>query len=146
MPEYISGIERARAMSWFRKDPQPDIWEVVGDEPLGDIDAAHKIRDICAAAGAIAEKMAAAGGRHAEKDRAVDAARYQAAIKCAIEIAMNISDDAMRDASLGQIIRPCVKADHLKTARVLLRAIRSERTRAELMADLPALKDQDAAS
>jgi hypothetical protein len=145
MPEYISGIERARAMGWFRKDPQPDIWEVAGDEPLDDIAAAHRIRDICAVAGAIAEKMAA-GGRHAEKDRAADAARYQAAIKCALEIAMKISDDAMRDASLGQIIRLCVKVEHLKTARVLLRAIHSEKSRAELMADHPVLRDQDATS
>ncbi|QHO71560.1 hypothetical protein ACH79_01900 [Bradyrhizobium sp. CCBAU 051011] len=132
-------------MGWFRKDPQPDIWEVAGDEPLDDIAAAHRIRDICAVAGAIAEKMAA-GGRHAEKDRAVDAARYQAAIKCTLEIATKISDDAMRDASLGQIIRLCVKVEHLKTARVLLRAIHSEKSRAELMADHPVLRDQDATS
>jgi hypothetical protein len=52
----------------------------------------------------------------------------------------------MRDASLGQIIRLCVKVDHLKTARVLLRAIRSEKSRAELMADHPVLRDQDATS
>src|SRR5262245_11540661 len=132
-------------MGWFRKDPQPDIWEIAGDEPLDDIGAAHRIRDICAAAGAIAEKMAA-GGRDAEKNRAVDAARYQAAIKCALEVATKISDDAMRDVSLGQIIRLCVKVDHLKTARVLVRAIQSERSRAELMADHPVLRDQDAAS
>jgi hypothetical protein len=133
-------------MGWFRKDPQPDIWEIAGDEPLDDIAAAHRIRDICAAAGAIAEKMAAAGGRDAEKNRAVDAARYQAAIKCALEIAMKTSDDAMRDVSLGQIIRLSVKVDHLKTARVLVRAIKSEKTRAELMADHPVLRDQDAAN
>ncbi|WP_065752727.1 hypothetical protein [Bradyrhizobium paxllaeri] len=131
-------------MSWFRKDPHPDVWEIAGDEPLGDIDAAHRIRDICAAADAIAEKMAAASGRYAEK--AVDAARYEAAIKCVLEVAMKISDDAMRDASLRQIIGLCVKVEHLKTAHVLLRAIRSERTRAELMADHPVLRDQDAAS
>ncbi|MCK1638396.1 hypothetical protein IVA95_12500 [Bradyrhizobium sp. 157] len=88
----------------------------------------------------------AAGGRHAEKDQAIDAARYQAAIKCALELAMKISDDAMRDVSVSQVIRLCVKVDHLKTARVLLRAINSEKTRAELMADHPVLNDQDAAN
>ncbi|KRQ93069.1 hypothetical protein CQ12_31920 [Bradyrhizobium jicamae] len=133
-------------MSWFQKEPRPDIWETAGDEPLGDIAAAHRIRDICAAAEAIAEKMRAPGGRGAEKIRAVDAARYEAAIKCALEIAMNISDDAMRDASLGQIIRLCVKVDHLKTARVLVRAIKSEKARTELTAEHPVLRDQDAAS
>jgi hypothetical protein len=39
-----------------------------------------------------------------------------------------------------------VQVDHLKTARVLLRAIRSEKTRAELVADHAKLIDQDAAN
>ena len=59
---------------------------------------------------------------------------------------MKISDDAMRDVSVSQVIRVCVKADHLKTAKVLLRAIQSDRIRNELVAESPALADQDAAS
>ena len=133
-------------MSWFRKERQPEVWEVADDQPLGDIGAAHKIREICASAGAIAEAMAAAGGRNAEQKRAADAERYQAGIKRAIEIAMQISDDSMRDVSISQIIRLSVKMDHLKTARVLLRTIRSDKTRAELTAECPALLDQDAAN
>jgi hypothetical protein len=133
-------------MRWFNKEKQPDVWEVADDQPLGDIDAAHRIRDICASAGAIAEKLVAAGARDAEKTLASDAARYQAAIKRALEIAMQISDDSMRDVSVSQVIRLCVKVDHLKTARVLLRAIQSERSRAELVADHPVLIDQEAAS
>jgi hypothetical protein len=144
--EYVSGIERTCAMSWFRKDRQPEVWEVADDQPLGDIGAAHKIREICASAAAIAEAMAAAGGRNAEQKRAADAERYQAAIKRALEIAMQISDDSMRDISVSQIIRLCVKVDHLKTARVLLRAIQLEKMRAELIAECPALIDQNAAS
>jgi len=133
-------------MSWFRRDRQPEVWEVADDQPLGDIGAAHKIREICAAAAAIVEAIAAAGGRNAEQKRAADAERYQAGIKRAIEIAMQISDDSMRDVSVSQIIRLSVKVDHLKTARTLLRAIRSQKTRAELVAESPALLDQDAAS
>ena len=133
-------------MRWFNKEKQPDVWEVADDQPLGDIDAAHKIREICTAAGAIADKLVAAGTRDAEKKLAVDAARYQAAVKRALEIAMQISDDSMRDVSVSQVIRLCVKVDHLKTARVLLRAIRSEKMRAELLADHPVLIDQDAAN
>ncbi len=94
----------------------------------------------------IAEKLVAAGGRDAEKKLAADAERYQAAIKRAIEIAMQISDNSMRDVSVSQIIKLCVRVDHLKTARVLLRAIQSEKTRAELVADHPKLTDQDAAN
>ena len=133
-------------MRWFNKEKQPDVWEIADDQPLGDIDAAHKIRDICGAAGAIAEKLVAAGARDAEQRLAADAARYQAAIKRALEIAMQIADDSMRDVSVSQVIRLCVKVDHLKTARVLLRAIRSEKMRAELLADHPVLIDQDAAN
>ena len=133
-------------MSWFRRDRQPEVWEVADDQSLGDIGAAHKIREICASAAAIAETMAGAGGRNAEQKRAADAERYQTGIKRAIEIAMQISDDSMRDVSVSQIIRLSVKVDHLKTARALLRAIRSQKTRTELVAESPALLDQDAAS
>jgi hypothetical protein len=133
-------------MGWFRKDRQPDIWEVADDQPPGDIGAAHKIREICASAGTIAERLAAAGGRDARKKQAADAERYQAAIKRALEIAMQISDDAMRDVSVSQVIRLSVQVDHLKTARILLRAIHSEKIRAELVAEHPKLIDQDAAS
>ena len=132
-------------MRWFEKERKPDVWEVADDQPLGDIGAAHKIREICASAGAIAEKMAAVG-RDAEKKRAEDAERYQAAIKRALEVAMQISDDSMRDVSVSQIIKLCVRADHLKTAGVLLRAIQSEKTRAELVAEHPKLTGQDATS
>ena len=85
-------------------------------------------------------------GRKAEQKKAADAERYQAAVKRALEIAMQISDDSMRDVSVSQIISLCVKVGHMKTARVLLRAIRSEKTQAELIAEHPALIDQDAAS
>ena len=133
-------------MRWFHKERQPEVWEVADDQPLGDIGAAHKIRDICASAGTIAERLVAAGGRDAEKQQAADAERYQAAIKRALEIAMQISDNSMRDVSVSQIIKLCVQVDHLKTARVLLRTIQSEKTRAELVADHPKLIDQDAAN
>ena len=133
-------------MSWFRKDRRPEVWEVADEQPLGDIGAAHKIREICVSAATIAEAMAAAGGRNAEQKRAADGERYQAGIKRAIEIATQISDDSMRDVSLSQIIRLSVTMGHLKTARVLLRVIRSDKTRAELVAESPILLDQEAAS
>ena len=136
-------------MRWFQKERPPEIPEVASEQPVGDIEAAQKIREICASAGLIAEKMAALAGRNnekAEKERAVEAERYQAAIKRALEIARQISDDSMRDISVSQIIRLCVKLDHLKTARVLLRAIQSQKNRAELIAENPVLVDHDAAN
>jgi hypothetical protein len=133
-------------MRWYHRDRQPEVWEVADDQPLGDIAAAHKIRDICASAGTIAERLVTAGGRDAGKKQAADAERYQAAIRRAIEIAMQISDDSMRDVSVSQIIKLCVQVNHLKTATILLRAIRSEKTRVELAAEHPKLIDQDAAN
>ena len=133
-------------MRWFQKDLPPDIWEVAGDPPSGDIAAAQRIREICASAAAIAENMAALRGRKAEAAKAVEAERYQAAVKVALELASKISDDAMRDVSVSQIIRLSVKAGHLKTARILLRAVRSEKTRTELVAGHPDLTDQEAAN
>ena len=56
-------------MRWFEKEKQPDVWDVADDQPLGDIDAAHKIRDICASAGTIAEKLVAAAGAMASRSR-----------------------------------------------------------------------------
>jgi hypothetical protein len=132
-------------MRWFQKTRQPDVWEIADVQPLGDIEAAHKIREICASAGSIAHNMSVVGGRHAEKNKAAETERYQAAIKRALEIAMKISDDAMRDASVGQIIGLCVTVDHMKTARILVRAIKSENTRAELVAANPALAVRETA-
>jgi hypothetical protein len=129
-------------MRWFQKTRQPDAWEVADAHPLGDIEAAHRIREICASAETIAEKMTATGGRAPEKNKAAETERYQAAIKRALEIAMKISDDPMRDVSVGQIIGLCVTVDHMKTARILVRAIKSESTRAELIAGNPALREQ----
>ena len=132
-------------MRWFGKDRPPDVWET-GSQPDGDIEAAQRIREICAAASAIIERMAALRGRNAEAQKSAEAERYQAAMKCALEIARQMSDDDMRDVSVSQIIRLCVKAGHLKTAKVLLRAVQSDRIRDELIAEHPVLTDQDAAS
>ena len=127
-------------MSWFQKTQQPeDIWEVADDQPMGDIEAAQKIRAIVNSARAIAETIAKLGGRNAESEKAAQTARYQAAVKRALEITKQISDDQMRDVSVSQIIELSVKAGHLKTARILLRAIRSEQAQRELIAAHPDL-------
>ena len=73
-------------MRWFQKEREPEVWEEPDLKPLGDIEAAHKIREICASASSIAEKMTAVRGRNAEKEKAAETERYQAAIKRALEI------------------------------------------------------------
>jgi hypothetical protein len=128
-------------MRWFQKTRQPDAWEVVDAQPLGDIEAAQRIREICNSAGSIAATRSGKGAREAGVDAAGEAERYQAAIKRALEIAMKISDDPMRDIAVSQIIRLCVTVHHMKTAKILLRAIRSPAAQAELLADNPSLRD-----
>jgi hypothetical protein len=132
-------------MRWFGKDRPPDVWEA-GVEPRGDIEVAQRIREICGSAAGIVERMATLRGRNAETEKGAEAKRCQAAIKCALELAQKISDDAMRDVSVSQILGLCVKANHLKTARVLVRAIQSEKLKQELIAESLSLLDQDAAS
>ena len=111
-------------MRWFNKEKRPEVWEVRRRSAA----RRYRLRPTRSAIsvrppGTIAERLVAAGGRDAEKQQAADAERYQAAIKRALEIAMQISDDSMRDVSVSQIIKLCVQVDHLKTARVLLRTI-----------------------
>jgi len=129
-------------MRWFQRDRRPDIWECADDQIFGDIGAAQKIREICASAASIAETIAAVDNRSGEKNKAGENERYQAAVKRALEIAMKISDDAMRDVAVSQIIRLSMKANHLKTARVLLRAVQSKAIQTELIAENPALVDR----
>ena len=125
---------RAYVMRWFQKDRPPEVWEFAPDETLGDIGTAQEIREICASAGSIAETTARLRESKAEAHKVSETERrYQAAVKCALELAKQISDDAMRDVLVSQIIALSVKAGHIKTARVLLRAIRSEKTQAELI-------------
>lgn len=132
-------------MRWFHRDRPPDVWELES-QPEGDIEAAQRIRQICVSATAIVERLPTLRGRNAEAEKGGEAERYQAAVRRALEFAQNISDDAMRDVSVSQIIRLSVRAEHFKTARVLIRAIKSENIREELTAENPVLRDQDAAS
>ena len=140
-----SGFLKGPQMSWFHRDRPPDVWES-DIQPEGDIEAAQRIREICISAASIVERLPTLRGRNAETEKDAEAERYQAAVRRALEFVQKIADDAMRDVSVSQIVRLSVKADHLKTARVLVRAIQSEKIRDELTAENPVLLDQDAAS
>jgi hypothetical protein len=57
-----------------------------------------------------------------------------------MEIAIKISDDLLRDAAVRQIVSLCVKADDLKTARILFRAIQAVSIREDVLNDHPVLR------
>jgi hypothetical protein len=129
---------------WFNNKVQPrDIWEEPVPVPLGDIDAAERIRTICRSATDSAERV---GGiaptgdkRSPPKQRETESARYQRAAKAAMEIAMKVSDELMRDAAVREIVELCLTARDMKTARILSRAIQSPSIRDGLLREHPEL-------
>jgi hypothetical protein len=129
-------------MRWFQRTGR-EAREAADDRSLRDIEAAKRIREICVSAGPSAEMVA--GSRTNNAETAAETERYKAAKKSALELALQISDDSVRDVSVWQILDLCVKANDLTTARILLRGIQSEQIRAELAADNPALLDQGGA-
>jgi hypothetical protein len=139
---------QGRAMWRFKKGKGKEIWEEDIQWPIGDIEAAHRIREICRSAADSAEKVAGLAGRTDNKNNKgketarnkYEAERYERAAKAAMVIAMKISDGLMRDASVRQIVNLCVKADDLKTARTLFRAIQAVSIREDVLNDHPLLR------
>ena len=119
-------------MKWFARREPADIWDEPIGAPIGDIEAADRIRNICQAARAIAE---AAGASAATSTRE----RYERAARAAMEIAMKISDDLMRDDAVRRIVDLCMKAEDIKTAQILYRAIQAAWIRESMQKDYPEL-------
>jgi hypothetical protein len=133
-------------MRWFGKIKPAEIWDEAIDWPLGDIEAAEKIRSICRSAidsadfvGGLAKSAENRNGS-AQRKHEVEAARYQRAAKAAMEIALKIGDALMRDASVREIVDLCLKANDLKTAKILFRAIQAPSIRDPLMIEHPELR------
>jgi hypothetical protein len=135
-------------MWWLGRKKPREVWEEEIRWPIGDIEAAQKIRNICRSAAESAERVGAPVGasasrpkRRKRKENARDSARYQNAARTSMEIAMKISDDLMRDSAVGQILGLCVKANDMKTARILFRAIQAVSIRETVLNDHPALRE-----
>ena len=127
-------------MWWFSKGRRREIWDEEIQWPIGDIEAAHKIRDICRSAADSAEKIIGLADRPDNNKNKYQADRYEGAAKTAMEIAIKMSDDLLRDASVRQIVSLCMKANDLKTARILFRAIQSPSIREDVLNDHPILR------
>ena len=127
---------------WFSKGKRKrkEIWDENIQWPIGDIEAAHRIRDICRSAADSAEKVGGFADRSDSKKNNYESERYERATKVAMEIAIKISDDLLRDAAVRQIVSLCVKANNLKTARILVRAIQAVSIREDVLKDHPVLR------
>jgi hypothetical protein len=127
-------------MRWFKRQSPTEIWDESIEGPIGDIEAAHKIRDICRSAADSAEKVAGFAGLFDTAKKKYEAERYQRAAKRAMEIAMKIADDLLRDSAVRQIVSLCLKANDLRTARILFRAIQAASIREEVLQEHPTLR------
>lgn len=128
-------------MNWFRKAKRTEIWDEAIEGPIGDIEAAKRIRDICRSAADSAEKVGAAADRDYKKIRR-DVERYERAARTAMEIAMKMSDELLRDAAVHQIVELCLKAGNVATAQTLFRAIQARSIRDDLVWNHPRLTNE----
>jgi hypothetical protein len=122
-------------MRWFGKRKRNDVWDEEILSPIGDLEAAQKIRTICAAAAKLARDVGGGNCGPAQTQR------YERASKAAMQIAMKVSDDLLRDAALGHIIDLCMQANSRKTAQTLLRGIQSDVVLKAVLSDHPLLQD-----
>ncbi|WP_426614204.1 hypothetical protein [Bradyrhizobium sp. McL0616] len=118
-------------MQWFARETRQDVWDETIEWPLGDIEAAERIRAICETA-----SVSAAGS---SRNNTRDSDRYERAAKVAMEIAMKISDGLMRDDAVHRIVGLCMNANDVKTARILFRAIHASWIRETVLQDYPVL-------
>jgi hypothetical protein len=128
-------------MGWFSKTKREEIWDEEIQWPIGDIEAAQKIRGICRSAADSAEKVAGSASRSDNKKTINEVDRYERASRTAMEIAIKMSDDLLRDASVREIVDLCMKADDLRTARILIRAVHAVSIREEVLKDHPSLRE-----
>lgn len=124
----------------FGKSTEKEVWDEPLEGPIGDIEAAKKIRVICRAAADSAHRVGDAADLSNGKIRR-DVERYERAARAAMEIAMKVSDELMRDAAVRQIVELCMTANDVKTARPLLRAIQSASIREDVLKIHPKLQN-----
>jgi hypothetical protein len=123
-----------------RKRPE-EVWEEPV-EGLGDIEAAERIRAICRSAAESAEQaahLAGNGKRSAQRKQKAESDRYERAARAAMEIAMKMSDELMRDAAVREIVDLCLAANNTRTAKILFRAIQAPAIRDMVLRDHPDL-------
>src|SRR5258708_13317829 len=92
------------AMWWFSKGKRKEIWDEDIQWPIGDIEAAHRIRDICRSAADSAEKVGAVADRPDRNKGSYETERYERAAKVAMEIPIKISDDLLPDPPVPQTV------------------------------------------
>ena len=127
-------------MRWFNKGKPKELWDEDIQWPIDDLEAARRIRDICNSVLGSAEKGGSQVGGSETESNKYETERYKRAAKAAMEITIKISDDLLRDAALCQIVALCVKANELRTAAILFRAIQAVSIKEDVLNNYPALR------
>lgn len=128
-------------MQWFKRAQRRDIWDDALEPPAGDIEAAKRIREICNSAADSAGIAGAAADRGHRKVKP-EVERYERAARAAMEIAMKVSDELLRDAAVREIVELCLKAGNVATAKTLFRAIQAKSIRDDLLREFPQLTSE----
>ena len=128
-------------MRWFSKVKQKEAWEYdeVGG-PAGDIQTAHKVRDICGSVASSAEKLARLANRPNDTIKKAETARYEAARQRALELAKQVSDELLRDTALRQIVNLCMSAGDVETATAVIDLIQTKKVWDEVVNEHPSLR------
>jgi hypothetical protein len=122
-------------MRWFNKGkPKVIQW------PIDDFEPARRIRDVCNSSLGSAERVGGEVGGAETVASIYETMRYKRVAKAAMEIAIKISDDLLRDAALYQIVVLCVKASELRTAAILFWAIQAASIKEDMLINYPALR------
>jgi hypothetical protein len=139
LSKLASSHAKAVAMLWFKKGKK-ELWDKDIQWPVGDLEAARKIRDICNSAAGSAERVGDQLRGAGTKANKYETERYQRAAKTAMEIALKITDDLLRDSAVCQIVALCVKASDLRTAVILFRAVQAVSIRQNMLSQHPVLR------
>ena len=75
---------------------------------------------------------------------AIGGGKLAGQILVAMETAMKISDELVRDSAVREIVGLCMKANNIKTGRALFRAIHAGSIKAELLKEHPTLQSEQA--
>ena len=127
-------------MPWFSRRKENEPWEDGNEGPVGDIETAHRIRDICSSAASSAQKLAGLINRPNDKTKKYETVRYDRARKRALVLAKQIYDDLLRETAVRQIVNLCVSAGDVETATILIGAIQTEKIREEVLTEHPSLR------
>ena len=125
-------------MKWFKRPLKAPLGTIATSDPKIDVEAdarvLAKIRNMCAVATASAESVAQSQYGDLAKG---EKQRFESAKRMSLELAKNIADVSCRDTALQHIVELCMKANDIKTARVLVRGIQTGMIREKLLEEYP---------